>query len=91
MEEDPPLDTLSESIGLLFLAVQIFHKTLLTSYLLSKPVSFDGDVLGSWSHYMQLMVLSDLNQSIIIIEDCIMSNKLWSLRILSYRSYRITK
>ena len=70
MKEDIHLYIPSEYVGLLVLAMHLLHRTLPNIYLLYKPVIFDGVVIGSWSHYIQLMVLSYLNHSITILGDC---------------------
>ena len=56
MKEYIPLDTLSEYVDLLVLAVYIIHITLPTSYFFSKPVVFGGGVILSWIHDRKLMV-----------------------------------
>ena len=70
MKEYLPLETLSEYLSLLVLAVQLLHIRPPNRYLPYKPVVFNGYVLVSWSHDRKLMVLSYLKYYIIILQDC---------------------
>ena len=51
MKEDHPLDTLSEYVDLLLLDVHLINRILPTSYIISQPVVFDRNMLGSQANY----------------------------------------
>ena len=70
MKEYLPLYIPSEYNGLLVPDIHLLHITFPTIYNIYKPVVFYGNVIGSWIHHRQVMFLSYLNHSIIILRYC---------------------
>ena len=70
MNKDLSLGIIGEYVGLLVLAVNLLRTKIPTSYIISKTVVFDSNVIELLSHNNQLMVLGYLNHYIIILEDC---------------------